>query len=368
MKRRNFLAGSAAAIATGGCTPRLVMPRHQRLFSRKPWAAPKVSLSAVIREVVGHRPFRAQGFRVERETYDNKTLVHNYGHGGGGISLGWGSSGLAVRQIADLTPGKVAVLGSGIMGLCTARLLQDAGWQVTIYTKARYQHTTSNVAGGQWAPASTHDRNIASDGFISALDFAARVSHHAYASLPPIKYGISWLENYYLSGQARSDDFPTYEDLFAYRTTLAPGSHPFGDVYAYGNVSMIINPGIMLRQLTTDVLIAGGNIINREFKSLDEVLSLSQETVFNCTGLGAADLFADKNLIPVKGQLAFLPPDPAVDYMTVGPGPGLLYMFPRSDVTILGGTYKKGDYSDHVEPEETQRIIDDHINLFSSFV
>jgi hypothetical protein len=69
----------------------------------------------------------------------------------------------------------------------------------------------------------------------------------------------------------------------------------------------------------------------------------------------------------VKGQLAFLPPDPAVDYMTVGPGPGLLYMFPRADVTLLGGTYKKGDYTTHVEPEETQRIIEGHRQLFHAF-
>lgn len=90
----------------------------------------------VIRVIVGHRPYRPAGFRVEREQFDAKTVVHNYGHGGGGISLAWGSSVLALREILGQTPTKAADIGSGIMGLTNARLLQDAGWQVTIYTRA----------------------------------------------------------------------------------------------------------------------------------------------------------------------------------------------------------------------------------------
>ncbi|MBX2859081.1 MAG: FAD-binding oxidoreductase [Cellvibrionaceae bacterium] len=341
---------------------------YPRPYSRMPWTAPRISPGAAIRAVVGHRPYRAQGFRVERETYDSKTVVHNYGHGGGGISLGWGSSGLAVKQVNDLSPGKVAVLGSGIMGLCTARLLQDAGWQVCVYTRDSYQHSTSNVAGGQWSPASTHDPDLVNEGFLSSLDVAARISHHAYASLPAAKYGITWLENYQLQRQPFTDfKRPSYDDVFAYSASLKPGEHPFADTYVHRNVTMLINPGIMLRQLTTDLLVAGGTIKNRSFESLDEVLALPEHTVFNCTGLGAAKLFGDKQLVPVKGQLLFLPPDPAVDYMTVGPGPGLLYMFPRSDVTVLGGTYKKNDDSTHVETEENARIIASHAALFSGF-
>jgi D-amino-acid oxidase len=81
----------------------------------------------VIRVVVGHRPFRPSGFRVESEHFGDKTVVHNYGHGGGGISLCWSSSALAVRETLGIVPAEAAVIGSGIMGLTSARLLQDAG-------------------------------------------------------------------------------------------------------------------------------------------------------------------------------------------------------------------------------------------------
>ena len=47
---------------------------------------------------------------------------HNYGHGGGGITLSWGSSKLATELGLQGHSGPVAVLGSGVMGLSTARL------------------------------------------------------------------------------------------------------------------------------------------------------------------------------------------------------------------------------------------------------
>jgi glycine/D-amino acid oxidase-like deaminating enzyme len=41
------------------------------------------------------------------------------------------------------------------MGLTTARLVQEAGFPVTIYTAALPPDTTSNIAGGQWSPYAT---------------------------------------------------------------------------------------------------------------------------------------------------------------------------------------------------------------------
>jgi D-amino-acid oxidase len=46
--------------------------------------------------VSGIRPCRPQGPRLEREVLGNKIFVHNYGHGGGGITLSWGCAEHAV--------------------------------------------------------------------------------------------------------------------------------------------------------------------------------------------------------------------------------------------------------------------------------
>ncbi len=370
--RRQFIQalGASALLASAGCTPMAGArrPAIPRAYSRKPWAAPRVSMDAVIRVIVGHRPYRATGFRVEREQFGNKMVVHNYGHGGGGLSLGWGSSGLAVREVAHMPPGKVAVIGSGIMGLCSARLLQDMGWDVTIYTRDVYRHTTSTVAAGQWGPFSTHSGSQVDERFLQRLDWAARVSHHAYTNLTGAKYGVRWMETYYLSDHPPGQfSRTTFDDLFVYQGELGPGQHPFGQRYASRIVTMQIDPGTLLRQLIADFQRAGGQVNIRDFASLDDVLSLSEEVIFNCTGLGAAALFGDEELVPVKGHLVYLPPDPAVDYMTVGGGNGMLHMFPRSDVLLLGGLFRRGDGSKNVEPEVTERIVREHAKLFDEF-
>jgi glycine/D-amino acid oxidase-like deaminating enzyme len=362
------LGAVALAASLNACAP---MPstalRYPRPYSRKPWVAPRISMDAVIREVVGHRPYRPSGFVVKSERFDdNKVVVHNYGHGGGGISLSWGSSALAVRETLGMTPGEVAVIGSGVMGLTSARLLQDAGWNVTVYTRDVARHTTSNVAAGEWAPFSVYDPAVATAAFRSQLDWAARISHHAYTNLGGADYGVSWLEAYTLRDAAMTWD-SELADLFPHAADLGPDEHPFPSRYVRRAVTMRIEPAILLRRLTRDFQLAGGRFVIRNFADRAEILTLPQALIFNCTGLGAAKLFGDTELTPAKGQLVFLAPDPAVDYWTEGGGNGLMYMMPRSDVLLLGGTFKLGDYTTHPEAEETERIVTEHQRLYRDF-
>ena len=93
---------------------------------KKRYFAPvKVERSRLIRTVVGLRPFRRAGFVVEAGRLGEKFLVHNYGHGGAGVTLSWGTSSAAVDLTREFNlPGTArsfAVLGCGVIGLTTAR-------------------------------------------------------------------------------------------------------------------------------------------------------------------------------------------------------------------------------------------------------
>lgn len=364
------IGAGAFAASVSACAPTATRPaRYHRVYSRKPFVAPRVSMDNVIRSIVGHRPFRPSGFVVKGEKFDDKLIVHNYGHGGGGITLSWGSSALAVRETLGMEKGEAAVIGGGVMGLTSARLLQDAGWKVTIYTKNVARHAVSNVAGGQFSPASVYDRDKATPAFLSQLNWAARISHHAQTNLGGPDYGIRWVENYFLRDRpfSRDANYDGLDDLFPFKHEYQPGEHPFPSPYVRVNLTMMVEPATFLRRLTEDFHQAGGTLKIRDFQDRGEVLSLDENVIFNCTGLGAKALFGDEELTPVKGQLVFLPPDLDVDYLTIGGGEELLYMFSRSDAIVLGGTSKKGDWTTHAEPEETARIVAGHQRIFAGF-
>src|SRR5207244_4936570 len=91
LDRRAFGIGSAALLS--GCAT--VGTRPRALATCTPLAPVQVDASRVIRTVAGLRPYRRAGFVVRAEPLGDKMLVHNYGHGGAGITLSWGSSKLA---------------------------------------------------------------------------------------------------------------------------------------------------------------------------------------------------------------------------------------------------------------------------------
>ena len=69
--------------------------------TKRHFAPVKVARNRIIREVVGLRPYRPGGFVVDAQRFGNKLLVHNYGHGGGGVTLSWGTASLAVDLLRD---------------------------------------------------------------------------------------------------------------------------------------------------------------------------------------------------------------------------------------------------------------------------
>jgi glycine/D-amino acid oxidase-like deaminating enzyme len=214
-------------------------------------------------------------------------VVHNYGHGGGGITLSWGTSKLAV-DLGHVGP--VAVLGCGAVGLATARLAQEAGFDVTIYTKAMPPETTSNIAGGQWFPASVYDpEKTPTPEFTQQFVAAARYGYRRYQIMTEPKYGIRWMRNYFIRNTPWQSpiggDLRLIQDLLPEIKDLPVGSHPFGTKQVRQFDGMIVEPPIYLPAMLTDVRIAGGKIVVREMKSLDEVQGFARNSSLTAQAL-----------------------------------------------------------------------------------
>ncbi len=358
--RRTALRYGASALALGAayaCAPRSLLPPTAAPPLTSMLPAPRVERERVIRTVAGLRPYRASGYRVEVEALGDTLLIHNYGHGGAGVTLSWGSAQQAVELALRQPHREAAVIGCGAVGLATARLLQDHGFRTVIHARDLPPNTTSNVAGALWAPYGVASWGQRQSAFATGpLARAARFSHRYFQSLVGEEYAVRWLPLFLLNQNPDAGipwPMQLTPELYNARR-LEPGEHPFAFPGAWRMNTMMIEPDPYLRAVMRDFQLRGGRISVRSFSATHELQALDERVVFNCTGLGARDLVGDEELVPVRGQLAFLLPQPEVEYMYIAGGS---YMFPRRDGILLGGTSEEGEWSTAPEPEKIEEII-----------
>ena len=380
MQRRTFLTtGTMAAIGfgVGACGPKsapVVTPRKPMLNL----PPVKASWDRIIRTTVGLRPHRDAGFVLKADKLDDKLLVHNYGHGGAGMSLAWGTGLMAAEIASEHQSRQAAVIGCGSVGLTCARQLQRRGFDVTIYAMAVPPNVTSNMSLAGFTPASglvENDRRTPE--WEAQYDRAADIAYRQLQLLAGPHYGVSWLDNFSLMEEPPGGPNPNARPSLTARFDIGrevygPGEHPFPTNYAVRSPQIRIEPSIYLDCLMRDMQLFGGKIVVRKFDAPRDLMALREPVVINCTGLGARDLFGDQELIPLKGQLTVLVPQPEVQYHTNGgvppiPGASLgIHMMARSDGIILGGTSQRGVWSTDVDEAERKRVVDSHISVFGA--
>jgi len=151
--------------------------------------------------------------------------------------------------------------------------------------------------------------------------------YQSYLGLPGNP--VEWTERYILRDERPSEhareqqpedtlSFAQYEhrvaDLTPALQDLPTGSHPFPTKYAARTSSLTFNIAAYSRQLVADFLTEGGRIERVEFHSPSELSQLAQKVVVNATGYGARALWNDESSVPVRGQIAWLIPQPEVTY------------------------------------------------------
>ena len=340
----------------------------------------RIGWDRIIRATVGLRPHRPSGFVLRGEKLDAKTLIHNYGHGGSGMSLSWGTGQMAAELALEQADRRAAVIGCGVVGLTTARQLQRRGFDVTIHTEKVPPDTTSNMSLAGFTPTSgLVDNARRTPEWDAQFRRALDISFRQLQLLTGPKYGISWLSNF-----APADERPDFtrqtnpnplmpESMRLEATVHEPGQHPFPTRYAIERPDMRIEPSIYLDALVQDVLAHGGRITIRKFDTPRDLAGLDENVIVNCTGLGAKALFNDAELMPLKGQLIVLIPQEEITYSTNGALPAsktppgtFVHMMPRHDGIVLGGTSQRDIWTTEIDDVERQRVVETHIALFNS--
>jgi glycine/D-amino acid oxidase-like deaminating enzyme len=370
--------GGLALVALGlpGCAAR--RPTAAARSRRTPVRLAPVlaSWDRIIRATVGLRPHRPSGFVLRAEKIDGKTIIHNYGHGGSGMSLSWGTGYMAAELALAHGDRRAAVLGSGVVGLTTARQLQRRGFEVTVYAATVPPDTTSNMSLAGFTPTSglvSSDRRTPE--WDEQFRQAVQIAYRQLQLLTGPRYGISWIANYSPTEQpqaARGTNTLLPDSVRTGNVLLGPGEHPFQSTYCIERPELRIEPSIYLEALMQDVATFGGKTRIRRFDSVRDVMSLDESLIVNCTGLGAKAIFGDPELVPLKGQLIVLIPQDDVNYSTSGgvrvtPGTEGLFahMMPRRDGIILGGTSERDVWTMEINEAERQRVVEGHIQMFA---
>jgi glycine/D-amino acid oxidase-like deaminating enzyme len=340
---------------------------------------PRLSWERVIRTTVGLRPHRDSGFVLKAEKFGEKTVVHDYGFGGAGMSLAWGCGAMAADLALQHSEREAAVLGCGSPGLTAARQLQRRGFEVTIYAMSVPPDTTSNMSYAGFTPTTAL---VANERRTPAWDAqfrqAAEISYRQLQLLAGAPgWGVYWIDSYNATDDPndrrpseREDDLlPEYIRPERDREGLGPGEHPFPTKYAIRTSSPATEPSIYLDKLVAEFILFGGKIVIRRFDTPRDLMSLPESIVINCTGLGSKTLFDDNELVPIKGQLTFSIPQPEVKDRAFGRLPNSTVaasISPRSDGIVIGNMMERGNWSLDPNPEVRQQNVDAAIRFFAA--
>jgi glycine/D-amino acid oxidase-like deaminating enzyme len=278
---------------------------------------------------------------------------------------------VAVEKAMAAGERDVAVIGCGALGLTSAILLQQAGAKVTIYAKERPHEARSARATGTWSPDSRIALTTAvTPDFPAFWEGMCRKSFQTYQSyLGMADSPVEWTDRYIVwdDGEEQSrarrpaiEELPFVHywqrvaDLNPRFQELPPGSHPFPTRYARRSSSLTFHIASYSRQLLHDFLVEGGNIEAMEFHSPSELTRLPQKVVINATGYGARALWKDESIVPVRGQIAWLIPQPEVNYGVFYRG---MQILARRDGIVVqdGGGGEMDGYNDANEQPDRQK-------------
>ncbi|MER6690810.1 FAD-dependent oxidoreductase [Streptomyces minutiscleroticus] len=242
----------------------------------------------------------------------------------------------------------VIVVGGGVIGLTTAIVLAESGRRVRVWTRDPAERTTSAVAGALWWPY-----RIEPEALVGAWSLESLTVYEELAERPG-QTGVRVVEG--VHGETELDGLGAWAARVPGMRAATTEEYPPG-TGLWARLPLIDMP-VHLRWLRGRLAAAGGVVEERSVRGLAEAAARAP-VVVNCSGLGARELVPDPAVRPVRGQLVVVG-NPgvrtwltSVDHTSAAP----TYVFPQSDVVILGGTAEEDAWSLTPDPGVAEAIV-----------
>lgn len=252
---------------------------------------------------------------------------------------------------------KIAVVGAGISGLSTAWMLNKSVYDITVIAAAFSPDITSNKAAAFWFPYHIRNDNRGirwcRESYTAYQQFSK--NNETGVSMQVLKKALrkgvedseaNWVE-FLPEGICRIltgvEISPQYETVYEVTVPLIETQ-----IFLPWLMEKLKEDGVQFKQ-----------------EKITSLLTISRlyDFVFNCSALGSRLLCDDKTIIPVRGQVGLLAPDasPSIFYLD---NETPLYIVPRQDAIIVGGTYEENISADVTEPDMIQRLLHNAYQVF----
>lgn len=245
---------------------------------------------------------------------------------------------------------KIAVVGSGVIGMTTALCLARNAYKTTVVAKDRHAQTTSASAAALWYPFKAEPKEK-----VAAWAQRSLAVFREMESIP--EAGVVWPEfSELLLPEADLPWWRTTVEGFRYDDQIV--SLPAGRRRVCHYYVPIMDTNTYLDYLYQSLKALDVAFVEADLSSIDQAFDFG-ETVVNCSGIGAIKLVNDHDLHPGRGQVVRIKRQPShLPVLDLTQDPKFAHVTPRLHDTIVGGTYEEGVFSLEPDPNETMAIIE----------
>jgi len=239
---------------------------------------------------------------------------------------------------------RIAIIGSGVVGLTTAIKLLKAGREVVIYTKdpdhKRTEDTVSLVACALWQPYKLYtnlekydaqkfelvkkvslsslnefENIISSDGSEETGLYIR--THYEYsvesiylADTKELKRGFYYIDVLKDFWKKQGDENAIIDEKKVKNKPPFKGVDKYENEkdfeYLHGYKTYVIDPSVFLKYLTSMFKDLGGEIIQKNI-NLNELKKLKEKIIFNCSGINGFSVISSNKNVGIENKRKIIP-------------------------------------------------------------
>ncbi len=192
------------------------------------------------------------------------------------------------------------MLGAGVIGLTTASVLLDRGFDVTVRAAESWPRACSAAAGGVWFPILAGDPSLTPPGYADRMERWTSSSWRRYEPKVGASWGVRWITNHELFASPTEPEDYLRKLLPDFEAT-GDENLPAGFTHRWSFRTFLIESPVFLRRLLAALRSEGVRSVVQRFGDVEQIESIDADVVVNCTGLGSRSLFGDRALRGIRG-------------------------------------------------------------------